>query len=224
MSSFSGNKRRDGKRRPVGFSQALSAAVFVAVFANAACGGGTSGGTSGSRGGSGPEAGTGDADSTGGSGGADSTGGSGGADSGGGNAGAEAGTGAGTPGGGAGGDVVGGMPGEGGSGGDIEPPPPEGPDIVGQNEGVQPPQAYVQKVKTLVNGGLATKAEIDLVTDNPEALRNLVDAWMDTPGFETQMMPFLTEYLQQGGIIDDQLRAQFRRYPQRALGLKTSSA
>ena len=91
--------------------------------------------------------------------------------------------------------------------------PIDAPAVVGQTSGVQPVSAYVQKVKSLVNGGLVTTGEVTTVARDPSMLKGLVDGWMTGPGFERQMLAFFTTYLQQGDFTTAQMRQQHPRYP-----------
>jgi hypothetical protein len=83
------------------------------------------------------------------------------------------------------------------------------PDVTGQTTGVQPPSAYVAKVKRLLNGGAPTSEELAMVTANPASLKTLIDTWMTHPTFKAKMLTFFTEAFQQGGnnvaALTDQL-------------------
>lgn len=81
----------------------------------------------------------------------------------------------------------------GGTSGSVAPPP-------GQTSGTQPPEAYVPKVKALLNGGVPTQGEIDMVKGDPTALVSLVDSWMSHPGFREKMIRLFSEAFQQQGI------------------------
>ncbi|MEN9579908.1 MAG: hypothetical protein RJA70_2917, partial [Pseudomonadota bacterium] len=89
--------------------------------------------------------------------------------------------------------------------------------VLGQVSGVQPPEAYVAKVKHLVNGGVPTSAEVEQIRANPAAMIQLVEHWMESPVFKEKMMAFLAESLQQGGIDAASLKSnQLRSYSQRS--------
>jgi len=83
------------------------------------------------------------------------------------------------------------------------------PDVTGQTKGVQPPSAYVAKIKRLLNGGAPTSEELAMVTANPASLKPLIDTWMTHPTFKAKMLTLFAEALQQGGntlnTLTDQL-------------------
>ncbi len=58
-------------------------------------------------------------------------------------------------------------------------------------------ESYLQKVKTLLNGGAVTADELNLVKAQPAALRMLVEQWTAAPAFQDKMHDFLSIALQQ---------------------------
>jgi hypothetical protein len=71
------------------------------------------------------------------------------------------------------------------------------------------PASYTAKVKTLLTGLPPTSDELASVSQNPKALRGLIDAWMSTPQFQTKMLVFFKNAFQQaqvdGSALLDQL-------------------
>jgi hypothetical protein len=66
--------------------------------------------------------------------------------------------------------------------------------------------SYTNKVKTLLTGAAATADEIASVTQDPEALRDLIATWLEAPEFEAKLSDFLRVALQQKlvGSLDSQ--------------------
>jgi hypothetical protein len=58
---------------------------------------------------------------------------------------------------------------------------------------------YTAKVKTLLTGLAPTQAEIDAVTANAAALRDLVTQWMKLPQYRARMETFFADAFQQSG-------------------------
>jgi hypothetical protein len=58
---------------------------------------------------------------------------------------------------------------------------------------------YTTKVKTLLTGLSPTQAEVDAVTANPAALRDLVTQWMKLPQYRARMETFFADAFQQSG-------------------------
>ncbi len=83
----------------------------------------------------------------------------------------------------------------------------------------QPPEAYVAHVKTLINGGAVTAAELASVKADPDALKGLIDEWMKSPTFELKLMELFKVALQQTNInhstIQDQNGEEFFANPVR---------
>jgi len=76
-------------------------------------------------------------------------------------------------------------------------------------------ESYLQKVKTLLNGGAVNADELTAVQKDPSALKGLVTGWTQAPEFQTKMHDFLAVALQQRvvGTLDfqlDTLRGPFR--------------
>jgi hypothetical protein len=69
--------------------------------------------------------------------------------------------------------------------------------------------SYTNKVKTLLVGGAATSEEVTKVSERPEALRDLIAAWLETPEFDAKLADFLSVALQQKLV--GSLDAQFMR-------------
>ncbi len=71
------------------------------------------------------------------------------------------------------------------------------------------PTTYTAKVKNVLTGLPPTAAELSAVTTDATALRGLIDTWMATPQFQTQMLNFFRNAFQQaqvdGTSILDQL-------------------
>jgi hypothetical protein len=71
------------------------------------------------------------------------------------------------------------------------------------------PATYTAKVKNILTGLPPTAAELASVTTDATALRGLIDTWMATPQFQTQMLGFFRNAFQQaqvdGTSILDQL-------------------
>ncbi|HYJ07936.1 MAG TPA: hypothetical protein VEX18_02980, partial [Polyangiaceae bacterium] len=67
-------------------------------------------------------------------------------------------------------------------------------------------QSYVNKVKTLLIGRGASAEEVASVAENPDALRELVEAWLNQPEFANKLHDFLGIALQQKlvGALDTQ--------------------
>jgi len=59
--------------------------------------------------------------------------------------------------------------------------------------------AYVTKVKTMLTGLAPTQSEIDQVTANAGALRDLVTTWMTLPAYAAKMEVFFADAFQQSG-------------------------
>lgn len=64
------------------------------------------------------------------------------------------------------------------------------------------PESQTRKVKLLLTGEPVTQAELELVQDDPAAIRELVTTWTETPGFETKMLDFFTVTFHQEQSID----------------------
>ncbi len=62
------------------------------------------------------------------------------------------------------------------------------------------PSAYVPKVKNLLTGLAATDAEVAAVVADPNALKGLIDQWMQAPEFETRMEDFFRNAFQQNNV------------------------
>jgi hypothetical protein len=73
-----------------------------------------------------------------------------------------------------------------------------------------PPRAYAAKVKDLLTGLPLQDDELAAVTADPQALRRLIDAWMEQPTFRAKMLDFFKKAFQQTQIVpadlDDQLK------------------
>ncbi len=63
------------------------------------------------------------------------------------------------------------------------------------------PASYVPKVKMLLTGLAATQDEVAAVTQDPAALRGLIDQWMTLPEFEGRMTEFLLNAFQQNQVV-----------------------
>jgi hypothetical protein len=59
------------------------------------------------------------------------------------------------------------------------------------------PSSYVGKVKNLLVGQAATEDEVAAVTSEPNALRRLIDAWMQEPQYAAKMTAFFANAFQQ---------------------------
>ncbi|GAC1352287.1 MAG: hypothetical protein NVS3B20_10100 [Polyangiales bacterium] len=70
------------------------------------------------------------------------------------------------------------------------------------------PRSYVAKVKTLLTALSPTDAEVKSATQDPSAMRGLIDSWMARPEFREKMLVFFRNAFQQGqlnkGAFDDQ--------------------
>lgn len=64
------------------------------------------------------------------------------------------------------------------------------------------PESQTRKVKLLLTGEPVTQAELELVQDDPAAIRELVTTWTETPGFQTKMLDFFTVTFHQEQSID----------------------
>lgn len=62
------------------------------------------------------------------------------------------------------------------------------------------PQTYVPKVKNLLTGLAATDAEVAAVTADPNALKGLIDQWMQAPEFQARMEDFFRNAFQQNNV------------------------
>jgi hypothetical protein len=87
--------------------------------------------------------------------------------------------------------------------------------------------SYTNKVKTLLVGGAATSEEVAKVAQNPQALRDLIGGFLDTPEFESKLGDFLSVALQQKlvGSLDAQfmrLRGSTSRLPLMKANLQES--
>jgi hypothetical protein len=71
-------------------------------------------------------------------------------------------------------------------------------------------RAYASKVKDLLTGLPLDDAELAAVNANPEALRGLIDGWMQNVAFRDKMIDFFKDAFQQTQIsptdLDDQLK------------------
>ena len=65
------------------------------------------------------------------------------------------------------------------------------------------PSTYVAKVKNILIGLPATDAEIEQVTNDPTALRGLIDGWIAQPQFESRAQDFFRNAFQQNGADID---------------------
>lgn len=70
-------------------------------------------------------------------------------------------------------------------------------------------QVYVPKVKSLLTGLAATDAEIKAVAESPEAIRGLIDQWMQEPSFKERMLDFFRNAFQQNQITYQSLEDSF---------------
>ena len=59
------------------------------------------------------------------------------------------------------------------------------------------PYSYVAKVKNILTGKAATASEVSSVTAKPENLKTLIQQWMTTPDYQTKMLQFFGNALQQ---------------------------
>lgn len=74
-----------------------------------------------------------------------------------------------------------------------------------------PVAAQVSKVKTVLTGLAPTSAEVESVTQDPKALRTLIDAWTRTPQYQEKIQLFFDDAFQQSqaraqdfrSVIDD---------------------
>src|SRR5688572_13078396 len=63
-----------------------------------------------------------------------------------------------------------------------------------------PPAVYVAKVKNVLVGLPPTAEEVAAVTDDPNALRGLIDGWMTLPEYDQKMLVFFQLAFQQTQI------------------------
>jgi hypothetical protein len=70
------------------------------------------------------------------------------------------------------------------------------------------PATYTTKVKSLLTSLPPTSDELAAVTANPAALRDLIDTWMATPEFQTQMLGFFRNAFQQAQVDSDAILDQ----------------
>lgn len=87
---------------------------------------------------------------------------------------------------------------------DAQDPPPDSPgeppfEPVSPFEPVGP-EVYVPKVKSLLTGLAASDDEIKSVVRDPNALRGLIDQWMETPSFKVRMLDFFRNAFQQNQV------------------------
>jgi hypothetical protein len=68
-----------------------------------------------------------------------------------------------------------------------------------------PPEAYGRKVKTLLTGLSLTDGELTQLTQDPDALRGLVDEWLATPEADLTLRQFFMTAFQQTGVNNDSL-------------------
>jgi hypothetical protein len=98
--------------------------------------------------------------------------------------------------------------------GGLEPPAPSMPPGTGPAPTLPyaalPPRAYAAKVKDLLTGLPLQDDELAAVTADPQALRRLIDGWMEQPTFRSKMLDFFKKAFQQTQIVpadlDDQLK------------------
>lgn len=62
------------------------------------------------------------------------------------------------------------------------------------------PSVYVPKVKNLLTGLAATDEEVAKVVADPDALRGLIDQWMEAPEFQARMLDFFRNAFQQNNV------------------------
>lgn len=107
------------------------------------------------------------------------------------------------------GGPIGGMTKPPAGGGSQTPTPDGGAPPPATYEAIEP-RAYASKVKDLLTGMPLTDAELQAVTANPQALRNLIDVWMSNLAFRDRMFDFFKKAFQQTQLVpadlDDQLR------------------
>jgi hypothetical protein len=124
------------------------------------------------------------------------------------------GAGADTPPGGTGSDMPPGTgtTGAGGTGSAMDPAVPAGPPPGPPRAPYEalPPRVYAAKVKDVLTGLPLQDAELGAVSQDPSALRGLVDQWMGTPQFHAKLLAFFKQAFQQTqlerGDLEDMLR------------------
>ncbi len=82
---------------------------------------------------------------------------------------------------------------------------PEDPEQEAPFEPVSP-YVYVPKVKSLLTGLAATDAEVNAVVASPNAIRGLIDQWMEEPSFKVRMLDFFRNAFQQNQVDLDALQ------------------
>lgn len=87
----------------------------------------------------------------------------------------------------------------------------DGGDDSGDDDGVpfEPvsAQVYVPKVKNIMTGLPASDAEVAMVSAQPDALKGLIDRWMETPEFQARMLDFFRNAFQQNQVDLNSLTA-----------------
>ena len=66
-----------------------------------------------------------------------------------------------------------------------------------------PVESAVRKVKTLINGGAPTSAELNAVRDDEGALRGLIETWIDSESGQDKLLSFFLLALQQEMLEED---------------------
>lgn len=91
---------------------------------------------------------------------------------------------------------------------------PDNPDVNSGGGFTQPatPYATLRKLKNVLTGLPPTDAELNASAD-PEALRGLIDGWMQTPEFEQKMMLFFANSFQQSSLSQLDFEFQLRKRP-----------
>jgi hypothetical protein len=72
------------------------------------------------------------------------------------------------------------------------------------------PESQLRKVKTLLTGEPVTAAELELVHDDPEALRELVRGYTESPAFQAKMLDFFTVTFHQEQVDRANIVSQIR--------------
>jgi hypothetical protein len=88
---------------------------------------------------------------------------------------------------------------------DVAPPEPTIPDPpFTQTSPFEPipPVSYVTRVKNLMTGLAPTDDEVQAVVADPNALRGLVDQWMELPQFHDKMLDFFRNAFQQNRVTN----------------------
>ncbi|MEL6188439.1 MAG: hypothetical protein AAFU79_27765, partial [Myxococcota bacterium] len=73
------------------------------------------------------------------------------------------------------------------------------------------PRVYGHKVKTLLTGLPLTAEELTRLESQPDALRGLIDTWMETESFRTVLLRFFQTAFQQNELDVDGLTTMLRR-------------